>query len=180
MKSFYHYVSAFCFAALCLLAGGSVAVWGQDVGMETNCPAVAPGALRDVRRVPKAEVQLDERGEDVYKIYANEIWRRTDLEVKRGQRIEISASGTVRWAQDGAAWTFVTADGTVPSHLNTFPYPDAGIGSLVMRIGKDIYPAGTSVVIEAEDDGFIEFMINDDVLGDNSGSFLVKVNVRQM
>jgi len=36
------------------------------------------------------------------------------------------------------------------------------------------------VVIEAEDDGFVEFMINDDVLGDNSGSFFVKVSIRPL
>ena len=36
-----------------------------------------------------------------------------------------------------------------------------------------------STTIEAEDEGLIEFMINDDILTDNSGHFLVKLNVRQ-
>lgn len=54
----------------------------------------------------------------------------------------------------------------------------AGIGSLVMRIGNGIYAAGSSVVIEAEDDGFIEFMVDDDRVNDNSGQFNVRVNVR--
>ena len=59
-----------------------------------------------------------------------------------------------------------------------FPFPEAGIGSLVMRIGKGVYPAGSAVVIDAEDDGFIEFMVNDDKLDDNSGVFFVKVSVQ--
>lgn len=49
-----------------------------------------------------------------------------------------------------------------------------------MRIGKGIYPAGASVVIEAEDSDFIEFMINDDRLEDNSGQFHVKVSVNPL
>jgi len=73
----------------------------------------------------------------------------------------------------------VTPDGTRPPYRDGwnyyhFPFPEAGIGSLVMRIGKGIYPVGSSRVIEAEDDGFIEFMINDDKLDDNSGFFTVK------
>ena len=48
-----------------------------------------------------------------------------------------------------------------------------------MRIGKAIYAAGSFATIEAEDKGLIEFMINDDILTDNSGHFLVKLNVRQ-
>ncbi len=73
----------------------------------------------------------------------------------------------------------VTPDGTRAPRLDYFPHPDAGIGSLVIRIGKSIYPAGSNVTIEAEDEGFIEFQINDDILTDNSGHFLVKVSVKQ-
>ena len=49
-----------------------------------------------------------------------------------------------------------------------------------MRIDKAIYAAGPNTTIEAEDEGLIEFMINDDILTDNSGHFLVKLNVRQL
>jgi hypothetical protein len=61
-----------------------------------------------------------------------------------------------------------------------FPFPEAGIGSLVMRIGKGVYPVGSEAVIEAEDDGFVEFMVNDDVLSDNSGYFFVKLRPLQV
>lgn len=128
-------------------------------------------------RAPRSEVVLDDRGENAYRVNANESWRSTGVEVKRGQKVEIAAYGTVRWAQDGTAWTIVTPDGTAAPRLQKFPHPDAGIGSLVMRIGKGVYPAGTAVTIEAEDDGVVEFMINDDVLADNSGYFLVRVSV---
>jgi hypothetical protein len=166
------------FVGIVLLASG--VVLGQDVLV---CVPDDPDHLREIRRVPRADTIKDERGDSVYKINGNESWRRTDIEVRRGQKIEISASGTVAWAADGSAWTFVTPQGTRPPYrdgwnYNHFPFPEAGIGSLVMRIGKGVYPAGQTVAIEAEDDGFIEFMVNDDVLGDNSGSFYVKLNIR--
>ena len=112
-----------------------------------------------------------------------ESWRRTEIEAKRGQKIEISANGIARWAPDGIEKIDVTPDGARPPYrdgwnYNHFPYPAAGIGSLVMRIGKGIYPVGSSPVIEADDEGFVEFMVNDDVLDDNAGLFYVKVNVR--
>lgn len=134
--------------------------------------------MREIR-VLRAEITTDERGESVYRINAKETWRRTEVEVKRGQTIEISASGIVRWAQDGSDWTFVTPDGTRPPHLSYFPHPHAGIGSLIMRIGKAVYTAGSFTMIEVENDGVIEFMINDDILTDNSGHFLVKLSVRE-
>jgi len=134
---------------------------------------------KEKQRVPFANSYKDENGDTVYTINGNESWRRTEIEVKRGQRIEVSGSGIVRWAPDGIEKIDVTPDGTRPPYRDGwnyyhFPFPEAGIGSLVMRIGKGIYPVGSSRVIEAEDDGFIEFMINDDKLDDNSGFFTVK------
>ena len=138
---------------------------------------------KGVRRVPRAGVHKDETGADVYTINGNEAWRRTEVEARRGQKIDIAAIGTVRWAEGGIEKIDVTPDGTRPPYrdgwnYNQFPYPSAGMGSLVVRIGKGIYPAGSSAVIEAEDDGFVEFMVNDDVLSDNSGLFQVKVSGR--
>ena len=160
-------------AVLVLAAVGVGSVSGQDLVNVAKC---VPADSREIR-VPRAEVVTDERGESIYKISARDTWRRTDIEVKRGQRIEIAATGIIRWAQDGSDWTIVTPDGTRPPHLSSFPHPDAGIGSLIMRIGKGSYAAGSSAVIEAEDEGPIEFMINDDILTDNSGYFLVKLIV---
>ena len=136
-------------------------------------------------RVPKAASSTDEKGETVYTINGNESWRRTEIEVKRGQKIEISASGIVRWAPDGIEKIDVTPDGTRPPYRDGwnyyhFPFPEAGLGSLVMRIGRGIYPVGSSRILEAEDDGFIEFMVNDDKLDDNSGSFFVRARVVEL
>ena len=147
------------------------------------CVPETQGLEKEIRRVPPASFYKDDTGGTVYTINANESWRRTEIEVKRGQKIEISASGIVRWAPDGIEKIDVTPDGTRPPYRDGwnyyhFPYPEAGLGSLVLRIGTGVYPAGSAVVIQAEDNGFIEFMVNDDVLSDNSGLFHVRASVR--
>lgn len=167
-------ISIFGLALTFSAAVGALSVSGQDIRKIEELPVpCAIAEKQEIRRSPKAEVVLDERGDSVYKINANETWRRTDVEVKRGQKVEITATGIIRWAQDGSDWTIVTPNGTRAPCLNYFPHPDAGIGSLVIRIGKAVYPAGSNVTIESEDEGYIELQINDDILTDNSGHFLV-------
>lgn len=165
-------------AALVLFAVGGMSVSGQELAKGLICIPGDTAQTREIR-VPKAELTIDERGESAYKIKANESWRRTETHVERGQKIEITATGIIRWAQDGTDWTIVSPDGTRAPRVSHFPHPDAGIGSLVLRIGKAVYPAGSNVTIESEDEGYIELMINDDILTDNTGHFLVKLNIRQ-
>ena len=176
----------FLFAAV-IAAGASGSVSGQvnEPGGAVGAGGEKPRHEREVRRVPAASFYRDESGGVVYVIKGEESRRRTGVEVKRGQKIEISAGGVVRWAPDGIEKIDVGPDGARPPYrdgwnYHHFPFPEAGIGSLVMRIGKGIYPAGASAVIEAEDDGFVEFMVNDDRLDDNSGQFQVKVNVKPL
>lgn len=146
----------------------------------TLCSDAPANHEREVLRIPNAAAIKGENGDVVYLIKGDESWRRTELVVKRGQTIEISAEGIVRWAPDGIEKIDVTPDGTRPPYRDGwnyyhFPFPEAGIGSLVMRIGKGIYPVGSHRILETEDEGFVEFMINDDKLDDNSGYFSVRV-----
>jgi hypothetical protein len=178
--------ASFLIAAV-LTAGALASVSAQtyEHGVAGTAGVGKPRHEKEVRRVPPAGFYKEESGGVVYTINGNESWRRTGIEVKRGQKIEILAVGIVRWAPDGIEKIDVGPDGTRPPYRDGwnyyhFPFPEAGIGSLVMRIGKGIYPAGASVVVEAEDSGFIEFMINDDRLDDNSGQFHVKVNVKPL
>jgi hypothetical protein len=151
----------------------------------TPCVPTAPDREKEKLRIPKATSFQNIYGETIYKINGNESWRRTEIEVKRGQEIEVAAEGVVRWAPDGIEKIDVTPDGTRPPYRDGwnyyhFPYPEAGIGSLVMRIGKGIYPVGSTRVVEVEDDGFVEFMVNDDKLDDNSGFFSVRVGILEI
>ena len=172
-------------SVLFVLVASALTVCAQEADTQAMipCPPV-PVLAKEVLRVPKAASQKDENGGIIYLIMGNESWRRTDIQVKRGQSIEINAGGIVRWAPDGIEKIDVTPDGTRPPYRDGwnyyhFPFPEAGLGSLVMRIGNGIYPVGSQRVVEAEDDGLVEFMVNDDKLDDNSGYFSVKVKLNE-
>jgi hypothetical protein len=164
--------------AFCLTASA------QSTDSPAQIPCSPSNHDKEILRVPKAASQKGENGDIIYLIMGNESWRRTDIQVERGQSIEINAGGIVRWAPDGIEKIDVTPDGTRPPYRDGwnyyhFPFPEAGLGSLVMRIGKGIYPVGSHRVVEAEDDGFVEFMVNDDKLDDNSGYFSVSVRLNE-
>lgn len=167
-----------------VIAASALIASAQDTDTQPliPCPPIPTNLDKEVLRVPKAAITKADNGDTVYLIMGNESWRRTEIEVKRGQTIEISADGIVRWAPDGIEKIDVTPDGTRPPYRDGwnyyhFPFPEAGIGSLVMRIGKGIYPIGSNRTLEAEDNGFIEFMVNDDKVDDNSGFFSVHVTL---
>jgi hypothetical protein len=108
-------------------------------------------------------------------------WKGSGIKVQSGQRISISASGSVVWDEDKPA---VDPNGTFPANTlqqpSDFPMPDAGCGSLVMRIGLTKYAVGASDTVVATESGNIEFIVNDRIsyLYNNSGSFTVQVETK--
>lgn len=113
-------------------------------------------------------------------------WQSTGVEVRRGETIQITASGSVTWATNvPSPYIYVSPNGTSYSasmldDTTGFPSPEAGCGSLIMRIGSSIYPVGGNATILSRQNGTIEFMVNDRVysLSDNSGNFHVTVRKR--
>src|SRR5687768_8822203 len=102
MKNFSIRWIAFSVFAVAIGSFASVCALGQTIDATPSVFAAHKlDCEKEVRRVPPARFYKDESGEVVYSINGNESWRRTEIQVKRGQKIEISASGVVRWAQDG-------------------------------------------------------------------------------
>lgn len=110
-------------------------------------------------------------------------WQSTGFRVKKGETIQITASGSVTWDPNPN-----TVQGTVrPNGYGRaskvldkpweFPVQEAGTGALIMRIGDSTYPVGEGATISSHQDGTVEFMVNDRInyLFDNSGSFHVVV-----
>jgi PA-IL-like protein len=108
-------------------------------------------------------------------------WKDSGLRVNKGQRITIAATGSVVWEQNQPA---VGPSGTFPANTvqqpSDFPAPDAGCGSLLMKIGTTVHPIGAGDTITSTDSGAVLFMVNDrlNYLFNNSGSFTVKVDVQ--
>lgn len=114
-------------------------------------------------------------------VSATERWFDTGIEVSHGAVLIMAATGIVTWAPPGGRnmSSTVGPNGTrlpFPQDSPRFPVPDAGCGSLVMRIGPSTFAVGEAQTIEVQNGGTVQLMVNDDILSDNSGSF--DVNIR--
>lgn len=103
-------------------------------------------------------------------------WTSTELTIRKGQRVVISATGTVdiggnrRTGADGAAAI------NDPKKLMT----DRPTGSLIAVIGDDnddFIPIGSGTEFIATRDGILFLSVNEGDLRDNSGSFTTRVRV---
>ena len=115
-------------------------------------------------------------------VSARDFWFDTNIRVVKGSTIKLRASGLVNWAPPGGTPWRVGPQGTRPPYdqdKHRFPLPDAGCGSLIMRLGGSTYFVGESASIVVNEPGNILLMVNDDILSDNSGSFTVDVDVAQ-
>ena len=113
---------------------------------------------------------------------ARDFWFDTNIRAVKGSTIKLRASGLVNWAPPGDTPWRVGPQGTRPPYdddKHRFPLPNAGCGSLIMRLGSSTYFVGESASIVVNEPGNILLMVNDDILSDNSGSFTVDVDVAQ-
>lgn len=112
-------------------------------------------------------------------------WFDTFINVESGATIYISATGIVNWGPPpGDEYTpfRVGPNGTRPPYeddKHRFPMPDAGCGSLIMRIGDSIYSIGEGGSVKVGESGTIQLMVNDDFLQDNSGNFFIDIEIPQ-
>jgi len=135
--------------------------------------------VSDQSPVPSFSPQIVRSYRTVFRIYGNAGWQSVHMRVTKGTWVSISASGSVTWdptlpavGVDGAAFS---ASG-LQNSLD-FPMPSAACGALIMRIGDTKYFVGSITKIQAQNDGEIEFMVNDRLnsLSDNNGSFMIEV-----
>jgi hypothetical protein len=110
--------------------------------------------------------------------YSN--WQVSQIRVRKGQWVSVSASGAVIW---DPIFPAVRPDGAFSAsslqHASDFPMSSAACGALIMKIGEMKYVVGSTFKIQSQNEGNIEFMVNDRIqaLSDNSGSFEVEVNI---
>lgn len=112
-------------------------------------------------------------------------WFDTGINVGAGSTVHISAAGSVTWAPLGGRDMLATVgpNATRPPFAedrDPFPLPDAGCGSLIMRIGSSIFLVGERNSIKTNGTGPIQFMVNDDKLLDNSGGFIVDIQITRI
>lgn len=123
-----------------------------------------------------ASVQTDASGTVTVTVPGNSRWVATGLFVRNGERVLLSADGTVylrSGSQDPARPAGALAARSAPGA----PLPALLAGALIGRVGERGVPFGigdqTSIPMPAA--GQFYLGINDDELSDNSGSFSVRI-----
>lgn len=157
----------------------------KGIGLDVP-DSLRPNKLVEVKQALPAQSSDDttnvqaEKREWTVVVPGNVKWLNTGIKAQKGVRLNIHAVGTVTWGPPGLAdgSNVVDPNGTRPPYRQDstlFPIPEAGIGSLIMRIGHVKYAVGASDLVEVKESGTVEFMVNDDVVGDNSGRFTVTI-----
>lgn len=104
-------------------------------------------------------------------------WARTTINVTRGQRIRVEATGTV--TMEGRTQT--GPDGVNGRRDQDAPLPDENDGALIAAVGQDQNSKpvliGRSREFVAEDDGVLYFTVNHWETRDSRGAFRVTVSV---
>jgi len=107
---------------------------------------------------------------------ANQAWTNTGIPVLRGQRISFTARGNIMVSRTGNSGP----DGNPAATIGNGRYPLRGVsaGALIGRVGNSApFPIGSSTgPIEMPTNGPLMLGINDDQLGDNSGSYSVNIS----
>lgn len=133
----------------------------------------------------RTESSISSAGNNKWKarLSARDKWFDTKIKVTPGATINIFATGIINWGpppgDENTPFT-VSPNGTRPPYeadKYRFPMPDAGCGSLIMRIGNSVYFVGEENSIKAIESGTIQLMVNDDILSDNSGNFTVNIEI---
>lgn len=109
----------------------------------------------------------------------------TGIELRAGDRVTISATGTIVAGQRAGSVSPNGRQGGASSILGNprYPFPAAGAGALIGILrtpgGQQSQPflVGSQVTFNAPADGRLFLLINDDNYGDNSGSFSVRIQV---
>lgn len=112
-------------------------------------------------------------------VNGNQRWTDTGMTVNKGDRVSFHASGQIRVAAGNAPETLASPDGsaTYQGSRANYPVPTMAAGALIGSVGGGApFPIGSNTQpITMPAAGRLYLGINDDGLGDNSGSFTVTI-----
>ncbi len=112
------------------------------------------------------------------RVPANQQWTATNIAVRQGDRVQFSVTGEIQLSGDAGDKS--TPDGSVKGRkAPSAPAPNTLAGALIGRIGGGVpFGIGTmSNPLPMPGPGPLWLGINDDVVGDNSGEFIVTIRV---
>ena len=131
-------------------------------------PVPANPKKPDVTETPVSEKSLG--------VLAAADWTSTEITIRKGQRVVITATGTV----DIGGNRRTGADGAAAINDSKKLMADRPTGSLIAVVGDDnddFIPIGSGTEFIATRDGILFLSVNEGDLRDNSGSFTTRVRV---
>jgi len=162
----------------------SIDFGGPDVRVETSRPSEAAPSARSAQQptapTPPPAVALPQYVEYTVKVpasQANQEWTDTGIEVVKGQKLRFAVSGRIRVS----ATQEVGPEGVEREDPDRL-MPDRPSGGVIAVIGDDnddFFFIGQAVEIVAPRGGRLFLMVNEGSPGDNSGEFLVRVQVEE-
>lgn len=113
----------------------------------------------------------------VNRVYAYRGWQSTGVQLHTGDWYILRAKGT--WLYSPFAGPNGPEGHRRYRAPGFYPLPGVGGGALIGRVGEDGAPfyVGSSMSDRAERNGLLYVRIDDDLLGDNSGSLTIEVTV---
>lgn len=112
------------------------------------------------------------------RVQANQQWTATNINVRRGDRVQFSVRGEIQLSADASDKAQAAGSLKGRKAANS-PAPEFLAGALIGRVGGGVpFPIGNqSDPLPMPDAGPLWLGINDDVVGDNAGEFAVTVRV---
>lgn len=106
---------------------------------------------------------------------ANKAWTKTTITVKNGDKVTVTASGTITLDVN----VTTGPDGLKVSATDHCAIRGANRGAIIGRVGKKGVPfaIGANGTLSVAGDGILYLGINDDNVKNNSGSYTVTVKV---
>jgi hypothetical protein len=109
-------------------------------------------------------------------VEATQQWVDTGIDVRRGDRLQLDAAGTIQYAPGLST----APGGRAGAASASYPVPGAGAGALIARVGGSApFAVGAGARdLTMPEDGRLFLGVNDDNVADNRGAFIVSIRRR--
>lgn len=144
----------------------NVADAGRDRITTDERPSIDQAQQQGPVATPAPAIAACTRSDGIIRVPANVEWCDTGINVRRGQRIAISAQGRWNYRSEPAFGPAGSGE-----RIDTTLLPRAPLAALIGRVGNEVFLVGQGGQSQAASEGRLYLSINDvsGTFGDNSG-----------
>jgi len=144
----------------------------------TSSPSATPNIIITDTTLPPSITPPPPSSTEIT-VSATQGWQDSQVYVQESTElmIEVVAGQWTHWKDH---WSYYQGEGNpgdICSSACSIPIPDVPKGSLIGRVGNQIFGIGNKSVVMVQESGTLYLRMNDDVLDDNDGALTVSVLV---